>query len=125
MTDTDLAETFSRLDIVKDVLTVRRVFGEAYQADGTTVIPVAVVRGGGGAGGGTGERPGEPERGTGTGSGVGFGANARPLGVYVVQGQTVTWQPAVDLNRIVLGGQLVFLAALLLLRGALVRRRRH
>ena len=37
----------------RDVLTVKRVFGEPYEKDGVTVIPVARV--GGGAGGGGGE----------------------------------------------------------------------
>ena len=40
----------------RDTLTVSRLFGEPYERNGTTVIPVAAVRGGGG--GGHGEGPG-------------------------------------------------------------------
>src|SRR5215467_2732264 len=83
----------------RDALTVRRVFGEPYEKDGVTVVAAASVRGGGGAGGGS--REGEE------GSGGGFGVNARPVGMYVIRGDQVSWQPAVDVTRIVLGGQLL------------------
>ena len=54
MTDTRISEALSKLDAVKDTMSVQRVFGDAYQVDGTTIIPVALVRGGGGGGGGAG-----------------------------------------------------------------------
>ncbi|HEY7046892.1 MAG TPA: spore germination protein GerW family protein [Jatrophihabitantaceae bacterium] len=98
----------------RDALTVRRVFGEPYEKDGVTVVAVASVRGGAGAGGGG--RQGEE------GSGGGFGLNARPVGVYVIRGEQVSWQPAVDVTRIVVGGQLLLAAALLLIR-SIVRSR--
>lgn len=124
MIDSELPDALSKLDMVKDVVTVKRVFGDAYQADGATVIPVAAVRGGGGGGGGQGTGPGE--QGSGSGTGVGLGVQARPVGVYVVKDGAVEWQPAVDVTRIVVGGQLVALAALFVLRSILVhRRRRH
>jgi hypothetical protein len=81
---------------------------------------VAVVRGGGGGGQGEGSGPGNT--GTGSGSGGGFGIAARPAGVYVIDGQNVHWRPAVDVNRIVLGGQIVAIAALLVLRSIFRRR---
>jgi hypothetical protein len=40
---------------VQDVLTVRRVFGEAYERDGVLVVPVAKVLGATGSGYGSGE----------------------------------------------------------------------
>ncbi len=40
---------------VQDALSVKRVFGEPYERNGTTVIPVAKIQGG--AGGGMGEDP--------------------------------------------------------------------
>ena len=91
---------------VRDSISVKRVYGDPYEKNGLTVIPAAVVRGGGG--GGMGEHEGE-----GTGSGGGFGVNARPSGAWIIEGDTVTWKPAVDVNRIVLGGQMVALAAIL------------
>lgn len=93
--------------------TVRRVFGEPYERDGVTIIPAARVSGG--AGGGDGEHPEQ-----GTGSGSGFGMTARPVGAFVVRGDHVTWRPAVDVNQVVLGAQLVAVVALLTIR-ALVR----
>ncbi|MDP8957069.1 MAG: sporulation protein [Actinomycetota bacterium] len=95
---------------VKDALTVKRVFGEPYEKNGATVIPVAKVQGG--AGGGT----GEDERGAQKGSGTGFGLSARPIGAFVIKGDQMTWRPAVDVNRIILGGQVVAIVALLTIR---------
>lgn len=103
----------------QDALTVRRVFGEPYERDGLTVIPVAKVCGGGGGGAGSG--PG----GDGEGSGGGFGLRAEPAGVYVVRGQDVAWEPAVDVNRLLLGAQAVLIALLLLLRTVAKRRRKR
>jgi uncharacterized spore protein YtfJ len=94
---------------VRDLLTVKRVYGEPYEKNGLTVIPAAAVRGGGGGGEGQGKGGDE----TGSGSGGGFGVVARPSGAWVIDGSEVTWKPAVDVNRIVLGGQLVGLVAIL------------
>jgi uncharacterized spore protein YtfJ len=101
---------------VRDALTVRRVFGDSYEHGGVTVIPVATVMGA--AGGGKGER--EKEGGEGGGSGL----IAKPAGVYVIQGDEARWQPAVDVNRIVAGGQIVAVVALLALRRYLKSRGR-
>jgi uncharacterized spore protein YtfJ len=100
----------------RDALTVKRVFGEPYEKDGVTVIPVARVQGGAGGGGGEG-----PE-GQGKGSGSGFGMSARPVGAFLIRGSDLTWRPAVDVNRIVLGGQIVAIVALLTIR-AIVKAR--
>ena len=123
MSDTALASALSRLDAVKDVMTVKRVFGEPTEVDGVTVLPVAVVRGGGGGGGGGGSAPDENEQGE--GAGIGFGVNTRPVGVFTVKDGAVTWQPAVDVTRIVLGSQLVALAALFFVGRALRHRHAH
>src|SRR3954463_9457306 len=93
----------------RDAMTVQRVFGEPYEKDGVTVIPVAAVSGGGGGGGGEQEDQGK-------GSGVGYGIRARPVGVYVIKGDSVTWMPAFDLNRVVIGGQIVAMLLLLVVR---------
>ena len=92
----DIKETIAEF---RDVLTVRRVFGEPYQKNGITLIPAANVIGGGG--GGEGENPQGDD--AARGSGTGFGVVARPAGAYVMRGDEVTWQPAIDVNRIVVG----------------------
>jgi uncharacterized spore protein YtfJ len=109
------------LEQARDTLTVRRVYGEPLERNGTTIIPAAIVRGGGGGGEGVNE---SSHNGPGHGAGVGWGAEARPVGAYVIRGSEVTWQPAIDVTRIVLGGQLVVVVALLTLRTWLRRRHR-
>jgi uncharacterized spore protein YtfJ len=98
---------------VSDTLNVDRVFGEPYEHAGTTVIPVARIVGGTGSGFGSGNRGeghgadgGRPDAG-GQGGGGGYAAQVKPLGVYVVDGEGVHWRPALDLNRVILGGQIV------------------
>src|SRR5690348_18453978 len=118
-----LSSALSRLDAVKDILTVKRVFGDAYEVDGVTVIPVAAVRGGGGGGGGEGDAP--EAKGTGSGGGMGFGVNVRPVGTVVVANGAVTWVPSVDVTRIVFGGQVVAIIGMLVVGRVLTRRRRH
>ena len=118
-----VSSALSKLDAVKDILTVKRVFGDAYQVDGITLIPVAVVRGGGGGGGGEGRTP--DATGSGTGAGVGFGVNVRAVGVFSVKDGTATWVPTIDVMRIVLGGQLVAAVGIVALSRMLARRRRR
>lgn len=106
----------------RDTVSVRSVFGEAYERDGALVIPVArmlVAAGGGGGGGGEGT-----EAGSGGGGGGYF--EARPVGVYIVRDGQVTWQPACDVTRLVLAGQSTVVVALLVGRSIVrsLRRRR-
>lgn len=112
--------------VARDLLTVRRVFGEPIVRDDVTLVPVARVMGGSGYGDGNGEwqKLGQNEEGTGSGSGGGFGAWVSPVGVYVVRGSDVTWQPAMDMGRVILGGQLVGAVALLAIARIIRRRRR-
>jgi uncharacterized spore protein YtfJ len=100
----DLKEAISG---AQESMTAKRVYGEPYERNGVVVIPAASVIGGGG--GGTGDQP----DGT-TGGGGGYGLRARPVGAFVVRGDRVSWQPAFDLNRVILGCQLLGLAAILL-----------
>jgi uncharacterized spore protein YtfJ len=102
----------------RDTLTVKRVFGEPYEKDGVTVIPAARVQGG--AGGGSGE---DPDR-QGKGSGSGFGLTARPVGAFIIRDGDLSWRPAVDVNRIILGGQVVVVVALLTVRAIVKARSR-
>ena len=89
----------------QDATSVRRVFGDPIERDGTTVIPAAAVRGGGGGGGG-GQANG----------GGGFAVTARPVGAYVIRDGQVRWEPALDVSRIAFMGQLVAIVMFLALR---------
>lgn len=76
----------------QDVLSVKRVFGEAYEKDGLTIIPAAFVAGGGGGGGDQ------------AASGSGFGVCAFPVGAYIIKDGEVTWRPAVNVNLLIMAG---------------------
>lgn len=130
---------------------VRQVYGEPIERDRTVVIPAARVATGGGSGGGGGTEPGghhakggdaEGEggpasdadaeadgeagaSGEGGGGGFGFGRRAEPAGAIVVDDQGVRWVPAVNVNRIVLGGQIAFVLAAAVVAWAVTRRRRR
>lgn len=106
------------LDGVRDAITVRRVFGDPIERDGSLVIPVARVRGGGGGGDDGMSRDGKPS----PAGGGGFGLRAEPVGAYVIRDDKVRFEPAMDLTRIIVGGQLVAIVALLVLRSILRRR---
>jgi hypothetical protein len=60
--------------------------------------------------------PAKPPGGDGKGSGAGFGIGARPVGMYVIRDEELSWRPAVDVNRVVLGCQVVAVVALLAIR---------
>jgi uncharacterized spore protein YtfJ len=103
---------------VRDMITVKRVYGDPFEKNGLTVIPAAAVRGGGGGGEG---RRGEGE----TGTGGGFGVTARPVGAWIIEDGKVTWKPAVDVNKVILGGQTVALVAILVVGRVLGERTGH
>ena len=71
-----------------DALNVRRVFGDAYEVDGVTVIPVAKVAGGAGGGGGQGTHDED--------TGHGFGTKA--LFALI---RTASRQPVLDIIKLV------------------------
>jgi uncharacterized spore protein YtfJ len=85
----------------RDSVSARRVFADPVEKDGVTIIGAAAVGGGGGGG------QGQDEKGQ-QSAGGGFGLGARPVGAYVLKDGTVSWIPAVDVNRL-----LTILAALL------------
>ncbi len=93
------------LNQARDAISVRRVYGEPYEVDGTTIIPAANVMGGGGGG--------SDEAGNGGG---GFGVAARPAGAWVISGSEVHWRATFDLNRTIFMGQLVAIVGLLVAR---------
>lgn len=85
----------------QDAMSVRRVFGDPVQAGDVTLLPVAVVSGGGGGGSKGADQ-----------AGAGFGLSARPAGVFAVRNGEVHWRPAVNVNRAIIGGQLVGVVAI-------------
>jgi hypothetical protein len=115
--DALLASTLSRCEMnpqdilsgAQDAMSVRRVFGDPVQAGDVTLVPVAVIAGGGGGGSKSAAE-----------AGAGFGLSAKPAGVFAVSGGQVRWRPAVNVNRAILGGQIVGIAAIGVV-GALVR----
>jgi len=57
-----------------------------------------------------------------------LGVRAKPAGVFVIKDGDAAWRPALDVNRVILGGQLVAITAILTLRPILLRwlaSRRH
>ncbi|WP_040786533.1 spore germination protein GerW family protein [Nocardia pneumoniae] len=98
----------------KDAMAVQRVYAEPVERDGTTLIAAAAVSGGGGGGGGS-DKDGQE------GSGVGFGLGAKPVGVYVLRDGRVSWQPAIDVNRLITVVGVVAVTALLV--GARIAKR--
>jgi uncharacterized spore protein YtfJ len=112
-----MAEGPRLLDRLAEAATVRRAFGDPIEQNGTTILPVARVAGGGG--GGEGGGPGADAE---HGSGGGYGLRVTPAGVFVIRDGQVSWEPAFDLNRVVFGGQLLAVIALLTHRSVLRRR---
>lgn len=112
------------IEQARDSITVRRVYGKPIERGEVTVIPAAAVQGGAGGGsGGPGPAADGLESGTATGGGAGWGMRARPVGAYVLRDDELRWEAALDLNRVILGGQVVAVVALLTLRTWLKRRR--
>ena len=90
------------LEKARSVLAADRVFGTPIERDGVIVIPAAKIAGGGGGG------ADESDDG---GGGGGFGVSARPAGAFVIEpGGTVKWKGVFDLNKVIIGGQIVGIA---------------
>ena len=109
---TDLERIRQVVEQARDAITVRRVFGDPIERDGTVVIPAASVSGGAGGGGGTDERGN-------VGGGSGFALRARPVGAFVIRDGDVHWEPVVDrerqllINAALAGGVVLVLRSLL------------
>ncbi len=87
-----------------DGMQPKQVYAEPIERDGVIYLAAAKVRGGGGGG--------NDKEGNGGG---GFGLTAKPAGVYVIRDGDAEWRPALDLNRVILGGQIVAVVALLVI----------
>jgi uncharacterized spore protein YtfJ len=106
------------VDKSRDMMTVRRVYGDPIEHDGTIVIPAASVSGGGGGGGGV-DTEGQ------TGAGTGFGIHARPVGAFVIRGGEVRWEPVDDpMGKLIVAAATVTVG-LLIVRSIVRKRRRR
>jgi len=126
----DTSQLFSSM---QEQMDARRVFGEPIERGGVTVIPVAAVMSGAGGGLGDGRVASRPsdldlgdarEPGGAEAAGGGFGLVARPIGAWVIRDGDVHWRPALDLNWVVAGGQLLSAVAVVSICLAIRRRRR-
>jgi uncharacterized spore protein YtfJ len=122
----------NRIGQVHERATVKTVFGEPYQVDGRTIIPVAKVSYGFGFGGGRadGKAPDEEDTpaatgrreagrraakaggadavaGSGTGGGGGAGISVRPVAVIEIGGGETKVRPIVDVPMLVIAGMLL------------------
>lgn len=109
---------------------------DADAAEGADAATGESPRGGGSAhGDASGEAQGDAKgelqgeahgegHGEGGGGGGGYGLRVKPLGVYVVSAEGTRYQPVLDLNRVILGGQVVGIAIALAAGWAIGRRRR-
>ncbi len=89
----------------QDVINVKRVYGEPIEKDGLTLIPAAEVMGGGGGG--------SDEANNGGG---GFGVSARPVGMWIIRGDEVEFEPAMDQTKLALRGMVVAIVFLFVVR---------
>lgn len=109
------------VDQARESLGSRRVFGEPYEKNGITIIPAARIMGGAG-GGDAGDKATEVDgaegvkAGAGMGTGMGYGMVGSPAGAFVIKGNDVTWMPAIDVNRMMFGFQIVMIVFFLVVR---------
>jgi uncharacterized spore protein YtfJ len=118
-------EVLNRIGELHQRATVKAVFGEPYQVDGRTIIPIAKVAYGYGLGGGrangrdadtsdgtpgvhreteAGPAGGAVRAGWGAGGGGGAGISARPVAVLEVSAAETKVRPIVDVTRLALAG---------------------
>jgi uncharacterized spore protein YtfJ len=105
---------------VRESMDARTVFAEPVTQNGVIVIPAARISGG--AGGGTGRSGGDEQP---TGQGGGFGLRSTPIGAFIIKDGKVSWRPALDLNKVILGAQIVAIVALLSARSIVRTLARH
>ena len=115
METTKVVDVRKTIEDAKDAITVRRVFGEPYVKNGVTLIRLPASRAAPGA------ARGRPRRAR-TWRRCWFRPQREAGGRLRDQGDEVSWRPAVDVNRVIMGAQLVALVALLVAR-SIVRSR--
>ena len=102
-----LEEMLNRIGQMHERATVKAVFGEPYQVNGRTVIPVAKVSYGFGFGAGRGNAKlsgANESGGGGEGGGGGGRVSVRPVAVLEVSGTETRLKPIVDVTRLAIAG---------------------
>jgi uncharacterized spore protein YtfJ len=102
-----LEEMLNRIGQVHERASVKTVFGEPFQVDGRTIIPVAKVQYGFGFGVGRSKEKEKEEEESGEGGGGGAGVSIRPIAVLEITGQETKVKPVVDVTRLALAGMLL------------------
>ncbi|MBI3998713.1 MAG: hypothetical protein HY355_06735 [Armatimonadetes bacterium] len=102
-----LEDLMNRIGQVHERATVKTVFGEPFQVNGRTIIPVAKVAYGFGFGAGRSNEREKEEEETGEGGGGGGGVSVRPVAVLEISGQDTKVKPIVDVTRLALAGMVL------------------
>ena len=102
-----LEEMLNRIGQVHERASVRTVFGEPFQVDGRTIIPVAKVQYGFGFGVGRSKEKEKEEEESGEGGGGGAGVSVRPVAVLEITAQETKVKPVVDVTRLAMAGMLL------------------
>ncbi len=102
-----LEEMLNRIGQVHDRASVKTVFGEPFQVNGRTIIPIAKVQYGFGFGVGRSKEKEKDEEESGEGGGGGAGVSIRPIAVLEITGQETKVKPVVDVTRLALAGMLL------------------
>lgn len=98
-----LDQILNRIGQMHERATVKTVFGEPYQVDGRTVVPVAKVSYGFGFGAGRGNaKESEANESGGAGGGGGGRVSVRPVAVLEMSAAGTSVRPIVDVTRIAL-----------------------
>jgi uncharacterized spore protein YtfJ len=104
-----LEEMLNRIGQIHERATVKTVFGEPYQVNGRTIVPVAKISYGFGFGAGRGpkENGEDDSRGGGAGGGGGGRVSVRPVAVLEMSAAETRVRPIVDVTRLAIAGMLL------------------
>ena len=98
-----MTELMDALERARQAIDIDHVFGEPIERGGVILIPVAKVT----VGGGNGRGPGD------MGGGGGWGGRCEPVGAFAIHDGKVSFQPVVDVNKIIAGAYVVGIVAIL------------
>jgi uncharacterized spore protein YtfJ len=105
-----LEQMLSRIGEVQERAGVKTAFGDPYQVNGRTIVPVAKVSYGFGFGAGRGSgaaAEGETKNREGSGGGGGGRITVRPVAVVEIDADRTTVRPIIDITRLAIAGMLL------------------